>query len=613
MDQYGFSGSTVSPSTEKMFIRAGRGILSGKGILHSTKLQDVIADILNQDGNIRPVQIPPLTEQLCGIIGNYTFETENLLTEHIPEFGRLEPGSKERQAVLLELLSAGQYRGCGLYDPVNTALNGLKIRTETYQRLYSAAREIFCSDLDFVQRVAYAARSFPFFSALKRLLLKPYRPGMTYYEYICDFSKTEPSRAIQYAARTGNYQFGNEEAFSLLDKLVLHETGKKNVFQRWKKNDWLPVDIQSDTVFACAYAFSLPLLRQQGEELTADYLFEHVETSVTDALNAEQDILRFGLWVGLKYQEADQLVDTYAEYYKTAEIPAQPSGRGTVDAAIMQFFQGQDRNPDAFLALLASHGVQPIVRKRGGQGPVQKDDAHLKENLLELRTRAAQHYMRDIFWMTEFENMEELLLQCCKDALCSLDVLKEDGYLNEVSDLLNRYFNEKEKHRLMDGEQLYEFFEHAYRFDTPDKAADVMMCGTDADRLTARLLEFLGDGKKVLQDAKYCNPPLTEERILKMRHGEPMPGKRGIDRNMILRLAYLHTVIAELTDRIEFQTDDETVFDRFLDTANQWLAECLFLPFQPSFMTDAIFCQVFQDEQTLFRPLVYQIFLPRTL
>ncbi|MBP0968307.1 MAG: hypothetical protein J5722_11770, partial [Oscillospiraceae bacterium] len=403
-----YSEETRSASTEKTILGAGQNRLSG------LELQNRISGILQKDENIIPAKMPPLTEQLCRIIGDYTFEIEKRLAKADPDFGNLEPESSQRRAVLLELLSAGQYREFELYEPINMVLDDLRVRTETYQQLYSAARMAFCSDLDFVQRVAYAARSFPFFSALKRLLLKPYRPGQTYYEYICNFSGKEPSRKIKNAAKTGNYQFENKEAVRLLDKLVLHETGKKNVFRKWEDNGWLPIDIQSDTVFACAYAFSLPLFSQTADDMnmTADYLFEHVESSVTDVLNAEQDILRFGLWAGIRYQEAARLTDAYNAYFDAREAKAPASNRSTVNAAIGQFFQGQNRDPSAFFGLLTSHGVKPVVKTSSGRGRIQKEDTHLKENLLDLRTRAVQRYIQDIFDLTESVDPETMLIYC---------------------------------------------------------------------------------------------------------------------------------------------------------------------------------------------------------
>lgn len=610
---------TESPSTARALMNSGTRALTQRILKHD------IRQVLEKEPSLPPSALDDLTQKFCELVMNYESRVFQLAYQ-----GDYDPDLRTHNAVIMNMLVTGICDRISLYEPVWITFGErkLSVSTGTYKALFHIVHTALLDRMSFVQRIEYATKCFPLFSALKRLLLKKRSGGETYYEYICRNSHSEVDpviwNAARNAARYGYYHFGNDEAVNRLSDLLVLENGEQpvkatNLLREWR-NGKAP-HCETDTIFKFAYAFALPLYPQADGEYSAEYLFENALESVWDVFDAEHNLMRFGLAAGMKYQDAMQLMKQYTAYctaHGTAHACPEPWERETIQAEITGYLKQASPEPEPFFALLASLGIEP-----------ERDKSVLKEKQNMQRKAAARDYLFEIFKMLEegwncAAGLRELYNDLCIQAQDTLIKLKNYGELDAAAAVVAQYFGDETGCRYMSGDELFAYYSEIYNpenalsvFKQKEKDVGYTEENADADLepCIAALLDRLCDnatdnGKSRLSEKKFCDTKFNITNIKKILDGEEIAdksGKRALNRNIILRIAYLHTYFSGLcTDEPDFN-----MFESFRRTADSMLKECLFLPYQPSFMPDAIFTQAMQQSKDYFCPLIYQIFLPK--
>ena len=564
----------------------------------SEQLKVSLNVILAADTNLTPMQRVDLREEL-----------EDLLRDYKTKLADVYGGKKESvfRTIVLRKYKDDEL----LYRPAAEVIAKYKaLSSGTITSLYALIKAAVLSGLSFVEKMEFVNSTSPLFSKLKRLLITERENGEAHCNYIWriddKFIKADEDGSIwdglQNAVEVQNHNLiDNALAAEMIASLVNHETeyqGEQfiNTIKKWfDKEDIVNSPGQHsqtlDTLFRLAYAFRMDLSK-------FDDLCNSASDSFWDALDASQDMLRFGLHFRIPYSMSLELT----QFYLTNQKPAVPAAsQNDASEQITAFFS---KNPPEkygsdsvgiqkrFYTLLNMLGTTGSVNGGKGGTAVHFKWRETDDELSKIR-RDTLVQMRDqmVGMLTENNGRPMILLQQRLNAeekhLPDEYETRQKESTQYLRDHLEAIQNSLPTKRDLLG-NFCEFSTLKWLFGDFKKNSPVSV------------LSRLCDGDKVYASYyEWTSDPLTTNFL---------NSPKEVKRNHILRMAYLDTLLHYLLENLS----DEQTLALFEQTAAEKLEQCMFTPLNLTLPLDLLLYESLAETK-LFKPLAYQMFIPRRI
>lgn len=564
----------------------------------SEQLKKSLRAILSAEQDLSPMQRVDLREELEDLLRDYKTKLADVYGKEKDEVFRIIVLRKYKDDVLL-------------YRPAAEVIAKYKeLSSDTITSLYALIKAAVLSGLSFVEKMEFVNSTSPLFSKLKRLLITERENGEAHCNYSWEnaekhkFTKADKDgsewEGLQNAVEVQNHNLiDNDLAAKLIANLVNKETNlnqAENLIKKWfEGGSFICSPGQHsqtlDTLFRLAYAFRLDL-RQ------FDDLCESAADSFWDALDAAQDMLRFGLHFKISYKRALELTQYYLTYQKP-KVPAasQNDAREQITAFFSEnpsekYGSDSDGIQERFYALLNMLGTTGSVSDGKDSTAVHFKWRETDEELSTIR-RDTFVQMRDrmIAMLTENNGRPMILLQQRLNREADHIPDEYETRQEEINEYLRKHLKAIQDSLLTKRNLLG----NLCGFTT-----DQWLFGKLNTNSPVSVLSRLCDGDKVYETYfEWTSDPLTTRFL-----NNPTEVKR----NHILRMAYLDTLLHYLLENLS----DEQTLALFEQTAAEKLEQCMFTPLNLTLPLDLLLYESLAETK-LFKPLAYQMFIPRRI